>query len=190
MPSATAYSDMPVAGILPGVHKATLILDRHYRIYHLSKVDPTAKTQAYDFQVALEIIYSSADIRLNCNLRIYLDIIGVQGPFLDGGGGPGNFATIYCNRRSWETYYAVGAESGSGPVKRYQASRDHLCRFASMGMLARCRECCLLPACIQHTRPGPCLKWTQSRRLLSAVSATGGVGKVSGSIIGALVMAR
>jgi putative multiple sugar transport system permease protein len=188
--------DMPVAGILPGVHKVTLILGIVITVSIIIRsIRDRKKTQAYDFKVLpsklfiLQLIFVSIVIcgftwilsgyrGLSWTAVVVLAILLLY-----------NF--IMTQTKLGRHIYAVGGNPEAAQLSGISVKKITYVVFASMGMLAALSGM-LFASRLQSatTQAGTLFEMDAiAAAFVGGVSATGGVGKVSGSIIGALVMA-
>jgi putative multiple sugar transport system permease protein len=188
--------DIPGLGILPGIHKLTLLLGLAAIIlFIIGEINGRRKTQAYHFEVlpmnmfVLRLIFVSALVG-----SITWVLAGYQGL---------SWATvvllivvsIYYFVTS-ETVlgrhiYAVGGNPEAAELSGISVKRITYVVFASMGMLSALSGI-LYASWLRSatTIAGQLFELDAiAAAFVGGVSAGGGVGKVVGSIIGALVMA-
>lgn len=187
--------DIPVAIFLPGVHKVTLILGIIIILFFIIRsVKERRKTQAYDFKVLplnffiLKLIFVSV---LICGITWILSgyrglswtAVVVLALFLIY-----NFITSYT--LLGRHIYAVGGNPEAAQLSGISVKKITFAVFASMGMLSALSGM-LFASRLQSatTTAGTLFELDAiAAAFVGGVSMSGGVGKVSGSIIGALVM--
>lgn len=188
--------DIPVSGILPGVHKVTLLLGIIIiASYIAGSIRDRKKTQAYDFKVlplnffVLKMIFVTVVILgltwilsgyrgLSWTAVVILAIVLLY-----------NFITT--QTMLGRHIYAVGGNPEAAQLSGISVKKITFVVFASMGMLAALSGM-LFASRLQSatTQAGTLFEMDAiAAAFVGGVSASGGVGKVSGSIIGALVMA-
>ena len=188
--------DIPLSGILPGVHKATLILGIIITVSIIVRsIQDRKKTQAYDFKVLplnlfiLQLVFVSIVI---CGITWIL--AGYKGLswtavvvlliFL-------LYNFIMSQTKLGRHIYAVGGNPEAAQLSGISVKKITFVVFASMGMLAALSGM-LFASRLQSatTQAGALFEMDAiAAAFVGGVAASGGVGKVSGSIIGALVMA-
>ena len=188
--------DIPVTGILPGVHKATLLLGIIITIAYLARsIQDRRKTLAYDFKVTplnffiFQLVFTSAII-----LGITWILAGYRG--LSWTAVVILFIFLLYNFITTQTklgrhIYAVGGNPEAAQLSGISVKKITFVVFGSMGMLAALSGI-LFASRLQSatTQAGTLFELDAiAAAFVGGVSASGGVGKVSGSIIGALVMA-
>jgi putative multiple sugar transport system permease protein len=188
--------DIPGIGILPGVHKLTLLLGLAAIIlFIVSEINGRRKTQAYHFEVLpmdmfiLKLIFVSALVG-----GITWVLAGYQGL---------SWATVVLLIVVFIYYfitsetvlgrhiYAVGGNPEAAELSGISVKRITYVVFGSMGLL------CALSGILYASwlRSATTIAGTLfeldaiAAAFVGGVSVAGGVGKVVGSIIGALVMA-
>ncbi len=188
--------DIPAAGVLPGIHKITLALGIIITIFFIvGLIRDRQKTQAYDFKVLpinlfiIQLIFISTVIcgftwilagyrGLSWTAVVVLLILIIY-----------NF--IMSQTKLGRHIYAVGGNPEAAQLSGISVKKITFVVFVSMGMLAALSGM-LFASRLQSatTQAGTLFELDAiAAAFVGGVSATGGVGKVSGSIIGALVMA-
>lgn len=188
--------DIPAAGVLPGIHKATLVLGIIITVvFIVGVIRDRQKTKAYDFKVLplnlfiIQLAFISAVIcgftwilagyrGLSWTAVVVLLILFIY-----------NF--IMSQTKLGRHIYAVGGNPEAAQLSGISVKKITFVVFGSMGMLAALSGM-LFASRLQSatTQAGTLFELDAiAAAFVGGVSATGGVGKVSGSIIGALVMA-
>ena len=188
--------DIPGIGILPGVHKLTLLLGLATIIlFIVSEINDRRKTQAYHFEVLplnmfiLKLVFVSALVGgITWVLAGYQGLSWAAVVLLI-------VVAIYYFMMS-ETVlgrhiYAVGGNPQAAEVSGISVKRITYVVFGSMGLL--CGLSGILYASWLRSATTTAGNLFELDAIAAAyvggVSAAGGVGKVQGAIIGALVMA-
>ncbi|MBI3152151.1 MAG: sugar ABC transporter permease [Chloroflexi bacterium] len=187
--------DIPDIGILPGIHKLTLILGIvAIVVMILSEFNDRRKKQTYNFEVLpteifiLKIVFTSAIIG-----GITWVLSGYQG--LSWTAVIVLFVTIVYNFIMSQTVlgrhiYAIGGNPDAAELSGISVKKLIYVVFGSMGMLSALSGI-LFASRLQSatTTAGTLFELDAiAAAYVGGVSAAGGVGKVVGSIIGALVM--
>jgi len=183
-------------GILPGVHKFTLVLGLLAIIlFIVGQVNDRRKKQAYNFEVLpmdmfiLQLVFVSAVVGgmtwvlagyqgLSWTAVVLLILVGVY-----------NFITT--QTVLGRHIYAIGGNPEAAQLSGINVKRLTSVVFCSMGMLSALSGI-LYASRLQSasTTAGNLFELDAiAAAFVGGVSAAGGVGKVVGSIIGALVMA-
>lgn len=187
--------DIPDIGILPGVHKVTLLLGIILIIVFIFRsIRARIKTQEYSFKVV--------DIRLFIIQQVFLSaLIGGVTWILAGYRGLSWTAVVVLvvvliyNFIMSQTFlgrhiYAVGGNPEAAELSGISVKKITYTVFASMGMLAGLSG--ILYAARLHsstTKAGELFELDAiAAAFVGGASPTGGIGKVTGSVIGALVM--
>jgi putative multiple sugar transport system permease protein len=188
--------DIPGIGILAGVHKLTLLLGLAVIIlFIISEINGRRKTQAYHFQVLpldmfiLKLVFVSALVGgitwvlagyrgLSWAAVVLLMVVSI-------------YYFIMSETVLGRHIYAVGGNPGAAEVSGVSVKRITYVVFGSMGLL--CAVSGILYASWLRsatTTAGNLFELDAiAAAFVGGVSAAGGVGKVQGAIIGALVMA-
>ncbi len=187
--------DIPISGFLPGVHKTTLILGIIIIVFFITRsIRDRQITGTYDFQVLplnffiLKLAFVSA-------------IIGIITWIVSGYRGLSWTAVVVVviyiiynhitsNTLLGRHIYAVGGNPEAAQLSGISVKKITFTVFASMGMLSALSGI-LFASRLQSatTTAGTLFELDAiAAAFVGGVSATGGIGKVSGSIIGALVM--
>jgi len=187
--------DIPDIGILPGVHKLTLILGLITIIlFIINAISDRKKKQVYKFEVLpmdmfiLQLVFVSALIGyitwvlagyrgLSWTLVVVLVVVVVY-----------NFITTQTTLG--RHIYAVGGNPEAAELSGINVKKVIYLVFGSMGMLAGLSGI-LFASRLQSatTTAGQLFELDAiAAAYVGGVSAAGGVGKVVGSLIGALVM--
>ena len=187
--------DIPDIGILPGVHKITLLLGLITIIlFILNAISDRKKKQVYKFEVLtmdmfiLQLVFVSALIGyitwvlagyqgLSWTLVIVLAVVVIY-----------NFITTQTTLG--RHVYAVGGNPEAAELSGINVKKVIYLVFGSMGMLSGLSGI-LFASRLQSatTTAGSLFELdTIAAAYVGGVSAAGGVGKVVGSLIGALVM--
>ncbi|HNC10032.1 MAG TPA: hypothetical protein PLX14_15075, partial [Anaerolineales bacterium] len=187
--------DIPDIGILPGVHKLTLLLGLVAIIIMIfSEINDRRKKLSYDFEVlpmslfVLKLVFSSAIIG-----SITWILAGYQG--LSWTAVVMLVVTLIYHFMMSQTVlgrhiYAVGGNPDAAELSGISVKRLIYVVFGSMGMLSALSGI-LFASRLQSatTTAGNLFELDAiAAAYVGGVSAAGGVGKVLGSIIGALVM--
>jgi putative multiple sugar transport system permease protein len=187
--------DIPDIGILPGVHKVTLILGLLIIIlFIINSVNDRRKKQAYNFEVLpmdmflLQLIFISALVG-----GITWIIAGYQGL---------SWTAVvvlivvliydFITKRTvlGRHIYAVGGNPEAAELSGINVKNLTYVVFASMGMLAALSGMLYASRLRSATTTAGNLFELDAiaAAFVGGVSATGGVGRVMGSLVGALVM--
>lgn len=187
--------DIPDIGILPGVHKVTLILGLLIIIlFIINSVNDRRKKQAYNFEVLpmdmflLQLIFISALVG-----GITWIIAGYQG--LSWTAVVVLIVVLIYDFITTRTVlgrhiYAVGGNPEAAELSGINVKNLTYVVFASMGMLAGLSGMLYASRLRSATTTAGNLFELDAiaAAFVGGVSATGGVGRVMGSLIGALVM--
>lgn len=187
--------DLPDMGFLPGVHKLTLVLGALAIVFFiLSSINARRKKQAYKFDVlapdvyTLQLVFVSLVIAavtwvlagyngLSWTVVIVLIVVAIY-----------YFVTTQTvlGRR----IYAVGGNPEAAELSGISVKRITYMVFGSMGMLTALSGILFASRLKSATTTAGTLFELDAiaAAYVGGVSAAGGVGKVTGSIIGALVM--
>ncbi len=187
--------DIPDIGILSGVHKLTLLLGIvAMALYIMSEINSRRKKQEYNFEVlpmgifVLKLMFVAALVGsitwvlasyngLSWTMVIVLLVVGVY-----------HFVTT--QTVLGRHIYAVGGNPEAAELSGISVKRITYVVFGSMGMLSALSGI-LFASRLQSasTTAGTLFELDAiAAAYVGGVSAAGGVGKVVGSIIGALVM--
>jgi putative multiple sugar transport system permease protein len=188
--------DIRGIGILPGVHKLTLLLGLATIIlFIVSEINDRRKTQAYHFEVLplnmfiLKLVFVSALVGgitwvlagyrgLSWAAVVLLIVVAI-------------YYFIMSETVLGRHIYAVGGNPGAAEVSGVSVKRITYVVFGSMGLL--CGLSGILYASWLRSATTTAGNLFELDAIAAAyvggVSAAGGVGKVQGAIIGALVMA-
>ena len=187
--------DVPDFGILPGVHKITLLIGLiAIAAFILSEFSNRAKKQAYGFEVLprdlfiLKLVFISIVVALvtwvlagynglSWTVVIVLIVVAVY-----------HFVTT--QTVLGRHIYAIGGNPEAAELSGISVKKLTYVVFGSMGMLAALSGI-LFTSRLQSatTTAGQLFEMDAiAAAYVGGVSAAGGVGKVTGSIIGALVM--
>jgi putative multiple sugar transport system permease protein len=187
--------DFPGLSFLPGVHKLTLLLGlAAIVLYIISEIRSRNNKQAYDFEVlspgifALKLIFVSATGALitwvlagynglSWTVVIVLLVVGVY-----------HFVTT--QTVLGRHIYAMGGNPEAAQLSGINIKRIIYVVFGSMGMLSALSGV-LFASRLQSatTTAGTLFELDAiAAAYVGGVSAAGGVGRVSGSLVGALVM--
>jgi putative multiple sugar transport system permease protein len=188
--------DIPGIGILPGVNKLTLFLGlAAIVLFIVSEIDARRKTQAYHFQVLsldmfiLKLVFVSALVGgitwvlagyrgLPWAAVVLLIVVSI-------------YYFIMSETVLGRHIYAVGGNPGAAEVTGISVKRITYVVFGSMGLM--CGVSAILYSSWLRsatTTAGNLFELDAiAAAFVGGVSAAGGVGKVQGAIIGALVMA-
>ncbi len=188
--------DIPDIGILPGVHKLTLILGLLAIIlFVMGALNDRRKTQAYNFEVLpmdmfiLKLVFVSALVGyitwvlagyrgLSWTAVVVLIVVLV-------------YDFITSQTTLGRHIYAVGGNPEAAELSGISVKNLTYAVFGSMGMLSALSGI-LFASRLQSatTTAGTLFELDAiAAAFVGGVSAAGGVGRVTGSIIGALVMA-
>lgn len=188
--------DIPDIGILPGVHKLTLFLGLGAIIlFIISEINGRRKTQAYHFQVLpldmfiLKLVFVSALVGgitwvlagyqgLSWAAVVLLIVVSI-------------YYFITSETVLGRHIYAVGGNPEAAELSGISVKRITYVVFGSMGMLTALSGI-LYASWLRSatTTAGNLFELDAiAAAFVGGVSAAGGVGKVVGAIIGALVMA-
>ena len=187
--------DFPDMGFLPGIHKVTLLLGLiAIVLFVISAINDRRNKQAYNFEVlsmdmfVLQLVLVSAVIAyitwilsgyngISWTLVIVLLVVGV-------------YDFIASRTVLGRHIYAVGGNPDAAELSGINVKNIIFVVFGSMGMLSALSGI-LFAARLQSatTTAGTLFELDAiAAAYVGGVSAAGGVGKVTGSIIGALVM--
>ncbi len=187
--------DFPDMGFLPGIHKVTLLLGLiAIVLFVISAINDRRNKQAYNFEVlsmdmfVLQLVVVSAVIAyitwilsgyngISWTLVIVLLVVGV-------------YDFIASRTVLGRHIYAVGGNPDAAELSGINVKNIVFVVFGSMGMLSALSGI-LFAARLQSatTTAGTLFELDAiAAAYVGGVSAAGGVGKVTGSIIGALVM--
>jgi len=188
--------DIPGIGILPGVHKLTLILGfLAIILFIIGAINDRRKTQAYNFEVLpmgmfiLKLIFVSALVGyitwvlagyqgLSWTAVIILIVVLV-------------YDFITSRTVLGRHIYAVGGNPEAAELSGISVKKLTYVVFCSMGMLSALSGILFASRLRSATTMAGTLFELDAiaAAFVGGVSAAGGVGKVVGSLIGALVMA-
>jgi len=188
--------DIPDIGILPGVHKLTLILGfLAIILFIIGAINDRKKTQAYNFEVLpmnmfiLKLIFVSALVGY-----ITWVLAGYQG--LPWTAVVVLIVVLVYDFITSQTVlgrhiYAVGGNPEAAELSGISVKKLTYVVFASMGMLSALSGILFASRLRSATTMAGTLFELDAiaAAFVGGVSAAGGVGKVVGSLIGALVMA-
>ena len=187
--------DFPDMGFLPGVHKVTLLLGLAAIVmYIMSAINSRRNKQAYNFEVlskdmfVLQLLLISGVVAyitwtlagyngMSWTLVIVLLVVGV-------------YDFITSRTVLGRHIYAVGGNPDAAELSGINVKNIIFVVFGSMGMLSALSGI-LFASRLQSatTTAGTLFELDAiAAAYVGGVSAAGGVGKVTGSIIGALVM--
>jgi putative multiple sugar transport system permease protein len=187
--------DIPDIGILSGVHKLTLLLGiAAVVLFFMSEINGRRKKQAYNFEVlpvdifVLKLLFVSVVVGgitwvlanyngLSWTVVIMLVVVGV-------------YHFITTQTVLGRHIYAVGGNPEAAELSGISVKRIIYVVFGSMGMLSALSGI-LFASRLQSatTTAGTLFELDAiAAAYVGGVSAAGGVGRVTGSIIGALVM--
>jgi putative multiple sugar transport system permease protein len=187
--------DFPDTGILPGIHKLTLLLGlMAIIIFIFNTVNNRKKKQAYNFEVlpanifTLQLIFMSAIIA-----SITWVLAGYRG--LSWTAVIVLIVTLIYDFMTTQTVlgrhiYAIGGNPEAAELSGISVKRITYVVFGSMGMLSALSGV-LFASRLQSatTTAGSLFELDAiAAAFIGGVSPAGGVGKVMGSLIGALVM--
>jgi len=188
--------DIPGIGILPGVHKVTLLLGfLAIILFIISEISSRQKTKAYHFEVLpmnmfiLKLVFISAVIAgitwvlagyqgLSWAAVILLFVVGV-------------YYFITTKTVIGRHIYAVGGNPEAAELNGISVKKITYVVFGSMGMLTALAGI-LYASWLRSatTIAGAGMEFDAiAAAFVGGVAVAGGVGKVTGSILGALVMA-
>ena len=187
--------DIPNIGILPGVHKLTLILGiLVILLFIINSIRDRRKTQSYNFKVLsmelfiLKLVFVSALIGgMTWVLAGYRGLSWTAVVIL--------IVLLFYNFITSQTFlgrhiYAVGGNPEAAELSGISVKKITYVVFGSMGMLAGLSGI-LFASRLQSatTTAGTLFELDAiAAAFVGGASATGGIGKVAGSIIGAFVM--
>ncbi len=187
--------DLPLEGLLPGVHKVTLLLGLiGIVLFVLGQINDRKQKQAYNFEIlpmdlfVLKLVFVSAIVGaitwvlsgyngLSWTVVIVLIVLAI-------------YHFITTQTVLGRHIYAVGGNPEAAELSGINVKRIIYVVFGSMGMLSALSGI-LFTARLQSatTTAGTLFELDAiAAAYVGGVSAAGGVGKVIGSIIGALVM--
>lgn len=187
--------DLPEMGILPGVHKLTLIIGLiAIVLLIISEINSRKKKQAYNFEVLpmemfiIKLVFTSALIG-----GITWLLAGYQG--LSWTAVVVLVVAIIYHFITTQTVlgrhiYAVGGNPEAAELSGINVKKITYIVFGSMGMLAALSGI-LFASRLQSATTTAGGLWELdaiAAAFIGGVSPAGGIGKVAGSIIGALVM--
>jgi putative multiple sugar transport system permease protein len=187
--------DLPEMGILPGVHKLTLLLGLlAIVLFVFMEINDRRKKQAYNFEVLpmdmfiLKLVLTSAlggyvtwvlagYNGLSWTVVIVLIVVGVYDFIMS--------ATVLGRH-----IYAIGGNPDAAELSGISVKRLTYIVFGSMGMLSALSGILFASRLRSATTTAGTLFELDAiaAAYVGGVSAAGGVGKVVGSLIGALVM--
>jgi putative multiple sugar transport system permease protein len=187
--------DIPDIGILPGVHKLTLIIGViGIVLLIISEINSRQKKQAYNFEVLpmemfiIKLVFTSALIGgvtwllagyqgLSWTAVVVLAVVMIY-----------HFVTT--QTVLGRHIYAVGGNPEAAELSGINVKRITYIVFGSMGMLSALSGI-LFASRLQSATTTAGQLWELdaiAAAFIGGVSPAGGIGKVAGSIIGALVM--
>lgn len=187
--------DIPDIGILPGVHKLTLIIGIiSIIILIISEINSRKKKQAYDFEVlppemfAIKLVFMSILIGgvtwllagyqgLSWTAVVVLVVVVI-------------YHFITTQTVLGRHIYAVGGNPEAAELSGINVKQITYIVFGSMGMLSALSGI-LFASRLQSATTTAGSLWELdaiAAAFIGGVSPAGGIGKVAGSIIGALVM--
>ncbi|MCX6067916.1 MAG: sugar ABC transporter permease [Chloroflexi bacterium] len=187
--------DIPDIGILPGIHKVTLLLGLiGIVLMIINEINSRRNKQAYNFEVlsmdifVLKLIFMSGLVAyitwtlaayngMSWTLAIVLLVVGI-------------YDFITSKTVLGRHIYAVGGNPDAAELSGIDVKKITMVVFGSMGMLSALSGI-LFASRLQSatTTAGTLFELDAiAAAYVGGVSAAGGVGKVTGSIIGALVM--
>ena len=187
--------DIPDIGILPGVHKITLLLGLIGILFLImNEINNRRNKQAYNFEVlsgsifVIKLVFMSALIAyvtwtlagyngISWTLVVVLVVVGI-------------YDFITSRTILGRHIYAVGGNPDAAELSGINVKNITFVVFGSMGMLSALSGI-LFTSRLQSatTTAGTLFELDAiAAAYVGGVSAAGGVGKVTGSIIGALVM--
>jgi putative multiple sugar transport system permease protein len=187
--------DLPIEGFLPGVHKLTLLLGFISAILIvISEISSRKKKMAYDFEVLSRNMFT-------VKLIFTVLLIGVITYVLAGYNGLSWTAvivlgvTLIYHFLTTQTFlgrhiYAVGGNPEAAELSGISVSKITYVVFGSMGLLTALSGM-LFASRLQSatTTAGAGFELDAvAAAYVGGVSSAGGVGKVTGSLIGAIVM--
>lgn len=188
--------DLLNIGILPGVHKLTLVLGLlAIVLFIVSQINDRKKKQAYNFEVLpmdmfiLKLAFASAMVGgvtwvlagyqgLSWTAVIVLIVVGV-------------YHFISTQTVLGRHMYAIGGNPEAAELSGVNVKRLTVIVFSSMGLLSALSGILITSRLRSATTTAGTLFELDAiaAAYVGGVSAAGGVGKVVGSVIGALVMA-
>jgi len=181
-------------GILPGVHKVTLLLGLAAIVLSIiSSISSRRKQQAYDFEVLpydmfiLKLVFTSALVGLitwvlagynglSWTVVVVLLVVGI-------------YHFITTQTVLGRHIYAIGGNPEAAELSGVSVKRLTFIVFGSMGMLSALSGM-LFASRLQSatTQAGTLFELDAiAAAYIGGVSAAGGVGKVTGSLVGAIV---
>jgi putative multiple sugar transport system permease protein len=187
--------DLPLPDLLPGLHKLTLLLGIVAAVLMvISAINNRRKKIAYDFEVPSKSVFS-------IQLVFLVVIIGVITYVLAGYNGLSWTAvivlvvTLIYNFITTKTFlgrhiYAVGGNPEAAELSGISVNKITYAVFGSMGLLTALSGM-LFASRLQSatTTAGTLFELDAiAAAYVGGVSSAGGVGKVTGSLIGAFVM--
>jgi putative multiple sugar transport system permease protein len=187
--------DLPIEGFLPGIHKLTLLLGVVAAIaLVISEISSRKKKMAYDFEVLSKSIFI-------VKLIFTVILLGAVTYVLAGYNGLSWTTvivlgvTLIYHFLTTQTYlgrhiYAVGGNPEAAELSGISVSKITYVVFGSMGMLTGLSGM-LFASRLQSatTTAGMGFELDAiAAAYVGGVSSAGGVGKVTGSLIGAIVM--
>lgn len=188
--------DLPLEGILPGIHKLTLLLGIVAAVLMvISEISSRKKKKAYDFEVLSTNLFI-------VKLVFTIVLLGVVTYILAGYNGLSWTTvivlgvTLIYHFLTTQTFlgrhiYAVGGNPEAAELSGISVSKITYVVFGSMGMLTALSGM-LYASRLQSatTTAGMGFELDAiAAAYVGGVSSAGGVGKVTGSLIGAIVMA-
>ncbi|HZK40949.1 MAG TPA: sugar ABC transporter permease [Atribacterota bacterium] len=187
--------DIPDIGILPGVHKFTLILGVLVILFFIiNAMNNRRKMRAFNFKVLpmhlfiIKLVFVSALVGgITWVLAGYRGLswtaVIVSIVFLI-------YNFIMSRTVLGRHIYAVGGNPEAAELSGISVKKITYVVFGSMGMLAALSGILYASRFKSATTTGGelCELYAIAAAFIGGVSATGGVGKITGSIIGALVM--
>jgi len=188
--------DLPLEGILPGIHKLTLLLGIVAAVLMvISEISSRKKKKAYDFDVLSTNLFI-------VKLVFTIVLLGVVTYILAGYNGLSWTTvivlgvTLIYHFLTTQTFlgrhiYAVGGNPEAAELSGISVSKITYVVFGSMGMLTALSGM-LYASRLQSatTTAGMGFELDAiAAAYVGGVSSAGGVGKVTGSLIGAIVMA-
>lgn len=187
--------DIPMTGFLPSMHKVTLLLGILAAVsIVVSEINSRKKKMAYDFEVLSKNMFVA-------KMVFTLLLMGVVTYILAGYNGLSWTAvvvlgvTLIYHFLSTQTYfgrhiYAVGGNPEAAELSGISVEKITMVVFGSMGMLSALSGM-LYASRLQSatTTAGTLFELDAiAAAYVGGVSSAGGVGKVTGSLIGAIVM--
>ncbi|NTV62765.1 MAG: sugar ABC transporter permease [Oscillochloris sp.] len=187
--------DIPDIGILSEVHKVTLVLGVvAIVLFVMSEISQRRKQEAYNFEVlpfeifVLKLVFNSLVVGLIT--WVLADYNGMSWTVVIMLGVVGIYHFVTSQTVLGRHIYAVGGNPDAAELSGISVKRIVFVVFGSMGMLSALSGV-LYASRLQSatTTAGTLFELDAiAAAYVGGVSAAGGVGKVTGSIIGALVM--